>query len=222
MMRRILLVLTVLSMVLSGCEKYNLKQPAYLHLNWKYYSQTSSQGGVEISEGYFNATSIQMTGKRVKGSDVSIHQDIGAQQVTFTTGGTLYVSVDVPMGDYTEFTSTVKLNSTTSPVARLKGKCVVQGQTLPLLIEFTNINELIFKNIDAFALKKKQDYNLFIGLDVQEMLSSISTVQWDGVQVSNENGIPTVVLRASGSTPNAIIYNEIVDELPESLKLSVE
>lgn len=222
MMRSILLVITVLLVTLSGCEKYNLKQPAYLHLNWKYFTQGSSQGGVEINEGYFNATSIQITGDRVKGSDVSINQDIGAQQVLFTTGGTLYVSVDVPMGDYTDFKSTIKLNPSTSPVAKIKGKCVVQGQTLPLVIEFSNLSELVFKNIQAFSLEKKKDYNLFVGLDVQQLFSTISSVQWDGLQVSNEGGISTVVIRANGQTPNAVVYNEIIEELDESLKLSVE
>lgn len=221
-MRRILLAFSVFLVVLSGCEKYNLKQPAYLHLNWKYFSQTSSQGGVEITEGYFNATSIHITGNRVKGSDVSINQDIGAQQVSFSSGGSLFVSIDVPMGDYTDFKASVKLNPSTSPIAKLKGKCVVQGQTVPLIVEFTNLNELIFRNIDAFSLQKKKDYQLYIGLDIQELFSSISTMQWDGLQVSNENGVSTVVIRANGQTPNAIVYNEIIEELESSLKLNVE
>lgn len=221
-MKRLILLSTLLILFVSGCEKYNLKQPAYLHLNWKYYSQSTTLGELEITEGYFFANNILLSGKRVKGNDISISQDLGVQKVSFQDGGSLNMSLDVPMGDYTEFNTQIKLDAESKPMAYLKGMVTVQGMQVPLIVEWSDLSDITFNASNAFSLKKKKDYNLFIGLDVTQLFSTISQIQWDQCTVSNENGVATVVIRNSAGSPNGIIFNEISEQLAASLKLSVE
>ncbi len=69
---RVLYLLLILVVLGTGCEKYNLKQPAYLGLNWRFPSTCNSQGNYTINKGYFYSSEFVISGTREKGSPVEI------------------------------------------------------------------------------------------------------------------------------------------------------
>ena len=218
-MKKLLIVFIGFIFVMTGCEKYNLKQPASLGLNWKFFTDSSSQGNLVINSGNFYCSSVTLNGDRVKGSDVSISQSLDNQLVTFEKSTSLYLSMDVPMGDYTSFDATFEIGESSGAVAGIQGELNYDGVVFPVLVQFTGLTELKFNNIDAFTLKKNESYHLNVGLDIENLFSGISSIQWGQALISNQNGIPTCVI---SKNINPHIYDELVEKLSGSLKLSIE
>lgn len=223
---RVLYLLLILVVLGSGCEKYNLKQPAYLNFNWKFHSQTSSQGQVSIDRGYFYTTGFSVSGTRVKGSPVQISQSLTAEQkVEFITQSPLGISLDIPMGDYTEFTMKTLISNSNNPCIRLEGTFYKGSEPVPLIIEWKNLDELNFKILNPLALEKKKHYKVYIGFDVNKLFSTVTSTLLDNAPISNENGVPTLVIRDPNGNPDmpgAQLFNKITAQIPNALVLTVE
>lgn len=219
---RVLYLLLILVVVGTGCEKYNLKQPAYLNLNWRFHSTSNSMGNVAIEKGFFYSKEFTVSGTRVKGSAVQITQSLPVQKVQFSTQDDLAISLDVPMGDYTEFSLKTILDKSNNPCLRLNGFVYKGTEAIPLVIEWAQLDELKFKILNPFSLKKKKNYKVFIGFDVAKLLSTISSSQWAQAPQSIENGVSTIVIRSGIGQPSAQIFNEITEQLPYALVLTVE
>jgi hypothetical protein len=219
MKRFIILIFTAL-IGLSGCEKYNLKQPAYLDFKWKFNSITSSQGEIKITEGYFYSKEFSITGTRVKGSAVNITQSLPVQKVEFTTENELGISLDIPMGDYTEFTFASKIETSTIPSIVLKGVYHKGSEEIPVLIEWSEIDLLSFKILNPISFEKKKNYNVYIGFDVAKLFANVSSSLLYNGSISNEDGVPTLVIRSGGN--NANLYVQITNQIPNAMVLTVE
>lgn len=221
---KVLYLLLILVVVGTGCEKYNLKQPAYLGVNWRFASTSNNQGNYKITKGYFYSKEFSISGIREKGSPIEISKSLPEQfqKIQFDTQNDLGISLDVPMGDYTEFTLKALLDKTHNPCIRLEGTYTKGAITYPMIIEWTNLDDLSFKIQNPFFLKKKKDYKVFIGFDVNQLLN-ISSSFLQSPPISMENGVETVVIRANtgGSGPGQF-YTAITNQLPNALVLTVE
>ncbi len=216
---RAIYLLLILVVVGTGCEKYNLKQPAYLNLNWKFHSTANSQGNVVITKGFFYSKEFTVSGVREKGSPIEITKSLPVQKVQFSTQDDLGISLDVPMGDYTEFSIKTLIDKSNNPSIRLEGIFYKGSDPVPMIIEWTDVDDLNFKILNPFSLEKKKDYKVFIGFDVAKLFSTVSSSLLNGAPISNQNGVPTLVIN-SGTTPN--LHSQITEQIPNALVLTVE
>jgi hypothetical protein len=219
---RVLYLLLILVVLGSGCEKYNLKQPAYLGVNWRFATTCNSQGNYTITNGYFYSKEFSISGTREKGSPVEIAKSLPEQlqKIQFSTQNDLGISLDVPMGDYTEFTLKALMDKTTNPCLRLEGTYTKGNLTYPMIIEWTNLDDLSFQVKNPFFLHKKKDYKIYIGFDVNKLFN-ISSSLLLSPPISNENGVEKVILRTT-SGMGGQMYTAITEQLPNSLVLTVE
>lgn len=216
---KVLYLLLILVVVGTGCEKYNLKQPAYLGLNWRFASTTNSQGNYAISKGFFFSKEFTVSGVREKGSAVEISKDIPTQKVQFSTQDDLAISLDVPMGNYTEFTLKTIIDKSNNPSVRLEGVYTKGAETYPLIIEWASLDDLNFKILNPFFLQKKKNYKVYIGFDIDKLFSSVSSVFLNSPNKFNQNGVTTVVI---SKTCNPQMFDAITSQLPNALVLTVE
>lgn len=217
---RVLYLLLILVVVGAGCEKYNLKQPAYLALNWKFASTNSTQGSFSITKGYFYSKELTVSGIREKGSPVEIVKSIPTQKVEFSLQNDLAISLDVPMGNYTEFSLKTVMDKSNVPCLRLEGTYTKGAEIYPMIIEWSNVDELSFKVQNPFFLQKKKDYKVFIGFDINKLFDIPSSFL-QAPPITNENGVQTVVLRTT-SGAGGQLYTRLTEQLPNALVLTVE
>lgn len=216
---RALYLLLVLVVLGSGCERYNLKQPAYLNLNWKFASTNNSMGNVVISKGFFYSKEFSVSGIREKGSPVEITKSLPVQKVQFSTQDDLYISLDVPMGNYTEFNLKALIDNSNNPSVRLEGTYYKGNLAHPMVIEWTDLDDLNFKVQNPFFLSKKKNYKVYIGFDVAKLFSTVPSSIWNNVQMINQPGGTTLVINEDY---NNIIFHAITEQLPNALVLTVE
>lgn len=216
---RALYLLLILVVLGSGCEAYRLKQPAYLNLNWKFASTSNSMGNVTISKGFFYSKEFTVSGVREKGAPVEITKSLPVQKVQFSTQDDLFISLDVPVGDYTEFTLKTLIDKNNTPSIRLEGTYYKGNLPNPMVIEWTDIDDLQFKILNPFSLNKKKNYKVYIGFDVAKLFANVPSTLLASPNMPNQNGVPTLVI-SKDYNPN--IFNSITEQLPNALVLTVE
>lgn len=209
----------LLAFVFCGCKKWNLKQPSSLSINWRFNTTSTSQNKVVINSGYFYSGNFIISGERKEGDPILIEQTLPIQKILFKDYQSLGFSLDVPMGDYIQFDMQVKIDNSKSPALRLVGTVQRGEETLPLILEWFDCDHLTFSMLNSFFLKKKKNYDLYIGFDVRNLLDNISTNFWNNTQVTSENGVPTVVVN-NVSHPN--LFSKINQNLSKALILSIE
>lgn len=216
---RALYLLLILVVLGSGCEAYRLKQPAYLNLNWRFASTSNSMGNVTVSKGFFYSKEFTVSGVREKGAPVEITKSLPVQKVQFSTQDDLGISLDVPVGDYTEFTLKTLIDKSNNPSVRLEGTYYKGNLPNPMVIEWTDLDELNFKILNPFSLKKKKDYKVFIGFDVAKLFATVPSTLLAAPNMPNQNGVPTLVI---DKDHNVQIFNRITEQIPSALVLTVE
>ncbi|MDF3028698.1 MAG: hypothetical protein K0S23_3005 [Fluviicola sp.] len=216
---RVLYLLLILVAVGTGCEKYNLKQPAYLNLNWRFHSVCNGQGNYVINKGFFYSKEFTVSGIREKGSAVEITKSLPVQKVQFSTQDNLAISLDVPMGDYTEFSLKTIIDKSNNPSIRLEGIYIKGSETFPMVIEWTDLDDLNFKILNPFFLQKKKNYQVYIGFDINKLFSTIPSSLSNDPAKPNQNGTPTVVI---SKDYNVQMFNKITEQIPNALVLKVE
>lgn len=219
---RALYLLLILVVLGSGCEKYNLKQPAYLNLNWRFASTSNAQGNYTITNGYFYSEEFIISGVREKGAPVEITKSLpeGLQKIQFSTQNDLGISLDVPMGDYTEFNLKALMDKSNVPCLKLEGTYVKGNLTYPMRIEWSNLDDLTFKVQNPFFLKKKRDYKVYIGFDTNKLFN-ISSSYLLSPPIFNENGVETVVIKNNAGAGQAF-YDAMTEQLEQALVITVE
>ncbi len=216
---RALYLLLILVVLGSGCEAYRLKQPAYLNLNWKFASTSNSMGNVTVSKGFFYSKEFTVSGVREKGAPVEITKSLPVQKVQFSTQDDLGISLDVPVGDYTEFTLKTLIDKSNNPSIRLEGIYYKGNLPNPMVIEWTNVDELNFKILNPFSLKKKKDYKVYIGFDVAKLFATVPSTLLAAPDMANQNGVSTLVIDKGH---NVQLFNRITEQIPNALVLTVE
>ncbi len=219
---RALYLLLILVVLGSGCEKYNLKQPAYLNVNWRFASTSNAQGNYTITNGYFYSKEFIISGVREKGAPVEITKSLpeGLQKIQFSTQNDLGISLDVPMGDYTEFNLKALMDKSNIPCLKLEGTYVKGNLTYPMRIEWSNLDDLTFKVQNPFFLKKKKDYKIYIGFDINKLFN-ISSSYLLSPPIFNENGVETVVIKNNAGAGQAF-YDAMTAQLENALVITVE
>lgn len=212
-------ILVVLPLLIGffGCEKYKLKQPTSLELNWEMVNNSQSNS-VEFTGGKINSDAFSVEGKRVEGEDVEIDQNFPESVISFGVNQGLGLNIDVPVGNYTEFKLKLDANSLNGYSFILNG--IYHGtDDIAVRIEWNTEQVLEFINNNSFELQKDKNYKCILELDNQSLLQDISSLQWQGATVTSENSIPTIVISKDF---NSNIFSEINERIPSSLRLSIE
>jgi hypothetical protein len=225
-MRKLFLLMLLVGLGASSCKKYKLKQPAYLNFSWNFFGQPSGEHKPVIANGYFYVDKVNVYGARVEGPEVDIEQVLPVVKTSFESQGDLHLSVDIPMGDYTEFE--VKLNV----VKEDQFSLVLSGEydfgssgaitgMVPFRIEWKKPKALSFRPDADFSLDKKEDYKVTIGVNVEKLFEGMDYHDWLLCHISLENGVSTIVCTEEGEY-NQKMFGFVNNNLPDALILTVE
>lgn len=225
-MRKLFLLILLVGLGASSCKKYKLKQPAYLHFKWNFFNQSAGEKKPVISDGYFYVDKVNVYGSRVEGPEVDIQQVLPVMKTSFEAEGDLNLSVDIPVGDYTEFE--VKLNVVDDENFSLVlhgaynfGSSGAITGVVPFRIEWKKPKVLSFRPDANFSLSKKEDYKVTIGVDVNKLFEGLDHHDWLMSYISNESGVSTIVCTEEGEY-NQKILGFATNNLNDALTLIVE
>lgn len=216
-MRLLFSLLLLVALGLSSCKKYKLKQPAYLNFKWEFFEQQSGTFHPVISGGYFYLNQFRVTGTRVEGPAVDIVQSLPVAKTSFSAGGSLGLSMDIPVGDYNQFAVELGVVNEVQPCMVLNGEYNNGASIIPFRIEWETDEMLSFVPEAAFSLSKKKSYNVTIGVDVQKLFQTISISDWEDANITPE---PTNMIVISENF-NHKLFTEINDQLASCLTLKV-
>ena len=218
-MRLFTILVLFVGISFTSCKKYKLKQPAYLTLNWDFFNEDPSGSKIDITGGFFYLGHLKVHGSRAEGPDVEIEQQLPSEQISFSGGGSLGLSIDVPVGDYTDFAVELEVDDQSKPCMVLYGLLNKGGMLIPIRVEWSASQLLTFTPTQLFELKKKENYNLFVGIDVHLLLNGITPQKWGEAIVSMEEGTPTIVVKTNN---NHSLFNQIDHNLKTALKLTLK
>lgn len=203
----------------SSCEKYRLKQPSYLHFKWDFFDDNAGTETAHLTSGFVYLADFTVSGVRVDGPAVEISQSIPSEQIQFSSSSNLGLDLDVPVGEYTSFIVNLNVSTSITPCFVLKGEVMKGGDLIPIRLEWTKDLELKFESTTTFNFSKKEDYSLVLGATTDQLLSQIPNQIWDTAIVTNEEGIPTIVI---SETSNKDFFTAIENEISKSLTLRLE
>jgi hypothetical protein len=201
---------------LTACKKYRLSQPAYLHFGWNYINQPAS-GNVQFNRLELYLSDFEVVGEREEGEDILMKKDINSELISFTGNGSMSVGMDVPVGDYKNFTLTMNIPEK-SPGLIIHGSLNKGTEVIPIRVEWYEKKVLPFKATVDFELKKKKDYDVNMNLNVQKLLETVSANQWAFADITNENGVSTIVIN---SNSNSAIFQDIDNSIYQSIYLTL-
>lgn len=200
----------------TACKKYRLNQPAYLHFGWNFTNQDDTSKA-KFTGLEFYLTNFEIVGERKEGEDILMTKDINSDLITFNGNGSLSVGMDVPVGEYENFTLTMNVPKE-SPGLTIKGTFRLGNETIPMRIEWYDKKVIPFSANSGFELKKKKDYDVNMNLDVQRILENVSANQWANPIISNQNGVSTLVIN---NYTNVSIFHDIDLAIYQAIYLSV-
>lgn len=204
--------------LIAGCKKNRLNQPSYLNFSWQFAENSGSL--VTLTGGKFTATQISISGDRKEGDDIDINQSLPSLETSFSSGAALNFQIDVPVGEYLSFVSSLKMAANPDAAVILQGSMDKQGMPVPVRIELSETDVLDFVAQQSFKLDKKHTYSVYLQLVVSKLFQDISNEMWAYGTVSNEpGGTPTLVISEQINHP---LYDHITARLSEALTLSVE
>lgn len=210
--------LLIVGLVLFGCEKYQLKQPTSLSINWKMTENSPELNQVELTDGKVFSEVFSVEGQRVKGDDVIIEQTFPTSIISFNSEQNLGLLIDVPVGNYTTFKVKLSAIENTDFAFEVNGIYHTSTENLPVHIVWNQDKMLEFINKNSFELTKTKTYNCFLELNRQLLFQDVSVIQWEQASITMENDVPTIVISKDFNTN---IFNDINDKLNNSLQLSV-
>jgi hypothetical protein len=220
-MRILILMGLIVGLGFFSCKEYQLKQPAYLNFKWDFFGQASGPQQPVITGGYFYIKKVNVHGSREEGPQVDIEQELPIIAKTiFSSSGSLGVSMDVPVGDYTDFEVSLKVVEEAHPCMVLAGMYDFgNGNTIPFKIEWATGKDLAFHPNTGFTLKKKKSYNAIIGVDVQKLFGAVTTADWDSAIQTLEGTQMTIVI-SKDSNPK--ILDSINNHIASALLLKID
>lgn len=219
-MRLLVLVVLVIGLGTASCEKYKLKQPAYLNFKWDFFNQTPGEHKAMVTEGYFYLNHFSVYGSREKGPEVQIDQGLPSGKTSFTAGGSLGLTMDIPIGDYNEFEVKLNVVDDAHPCLVIYGNYDMGfGDPIPFRVEWDAKMDLAFHPNANFTLEKKKNYNVVLGVDASKLFSEALAADWSEASVTIEEDGPTIVIRENF---NQKLFLDINQQLHESLTLKVE
>ncbi|MDH4472184.1 MAG: hypothetical protein QE487_06225 [Fluviicola sp.] len=216
-MRLLFSLLLLVALGLSSCKKYKLKQPAYLNFKWEFFEQQSGTFQPVVTGGYFYLNQFRVTGTRVEGPAVDIVQSLPVGKTSFSAGGSLGLSMDIPVGEYNQFTVELGVVNEVQPCMVLNGEYNNGASNIPFRIEWETDEILSFVPDAAFTLSKKKNYDVTIGVDVEKLFQSITINDWADANITPE---PTNTIVISENF-NHKLFTEINEQLASALSLKV-
>lgn len=218
-MRLLFVALLLIGFATSSCEKYRLKQPAYLGFGWNFFEQQSGDHVAVVTGGFFYLNEFKVTGTRAAGPPVEIVQSLPVAKTSFTAGGDLGLSMDIPVGDYTEFNVDLTVIDEAHPCLVINGYYDEGEVSVPFRVEWDADKVLSFASENAFQLKKKKNYNVTIGVNVQQLFSTITQDEWAKASITLEQpGGSMIIIRENN---NNKLFEEINQNLGAAMKIEV-
>ena len=180
-------------LLLTACEKYRLKQPAFIAFSWGYVNNSETN---KINNIKFYMTDFTVTGFRTKGDDVIMTKPVPEVQFSCTGNSSIGLGIDVPVGEYETFQLTMNIPKK-SPGLVLTGTHFNGTEDVAVRIEWTDEVSMDFLADKIFELKKKKNYQMELGIDVAKLFENISANNWTLAQIANEATGPTYVFNVN-------------------------
>jgi len=216
-MRLLFFVLLTVALGTTSCKKNKLKQPSYLNFKWEFFEQQSGTFQPVVTGGYFYLNQFRVTGTRVEGPSVDILQALPVGKTTFSAGGSLGLSMDVPVGEYTQFSVELGVVNEVQPCLVLNGEYNNGVNVIPFRIEWETDELLSFVPNATFTLEKKKNYDVTIGVDVQKLFQTISINDWADANITPEPN-ETIIISENF---NHKLFTELNVQLEGALTLKV-
>jgi len=218
-MRLFIVLVLFFGISLTSCKKYKLKQPAYLSLHWNFFNEDPAVSKIDITGGYFYLDRLEVHGVREEGPDVEIEQGILPEKISFDGGGSLGLSIDVPVGNYTNFNMDLSVVNDTKPSMTLYALFDKGEIQIPVRVEWSTKKIMSFSPGQTFELNKKNNYDMTLGIDAAVILAGITPHDWSEAGIAMENGVPTIVVTEN---VNHDIFFKIDQNLTQALKLEIK
>lgn len=213
-MRRYLLIVLLVVAAFSSCDSFNLKQPAYLTFRWGFFNQDESVA--VISSGYFFLDNFQFVGDREEGPPVEMEQTIPDYKISFTSGGSLGFSLDIPVGRYEGMQIELNPNDSYHPCMALMGEYYQGPEMIHFRIEWDQAKKLLFDPKTDQIVSKKKTYGVTLGVDTHLLLQS---VDWGNLTTEVEGGETIAIISA---TKNVEAYNVVDAALQDALLMVIQ
>jgi hypothetical protein len=198
-------------LLLTACEKYRLKQPAFISFSWGYENNSETTA---LNNFKFYLTDFTVTGTRAEGDDVFMTKPTPSDvQFSVTGNSSIGLGIDVPVGEYKTFVLTMNIPKK-SPGLILNGTRYNGTESVAVKVEWTDEVSINFSTDVPFELKKKKSYQMELGIDVTKLFEDISENHWANATISNENGVPTYVINEIN---NQILFTKINNALEDAV-----
>jgi hypothetical protein len=218
-MRLAFVALLLVGIIGSSCEKHRLKQPAYLGFGWNFFEQESGDHKPVVTGGFFYLSQFNVSGTRQEGPPVDIAQALPLVKTSFSASGDLGLSMDIPVGDYTQFQVDLTVTDESNPCLVLTGNFDTGESTVPFRVEWGADKLLSFTSDVPFSLSKKEDYKVTIGINTQMLFSGISTQDWMSAPTTLEPNVGMMIIIRENQ--NQKLFDEIEEKLKDALVIKV-
>jgi len=202
-------MLCVAAGLLFSCEKDELTQPVQVYFRMKLDKMGAEDQPVSFHEGMIDIESIEFTGDRETGEDITFTSDFQPiVRADLTTGNTDPVVIfDVPQGTYKKIT--LSLNPVKiEPDISVRGKFIppLLGPAIPIQLDVNipgQLNLLVktASGDSQIVLTKGKDATIEVFLNPSSWFKEISATALLAADLQNIGGIPSIVI-SKNSNPN--------------------
>lgn len=202
-------MLCIAAGLLFSCEKDELTQPVQIYFRMKLDKTVEQHQPVSFQEGMIDIESIEFTGDRVTGEDITFTSDFETiVSVDLSTGNTdPIVKFDVPQGTYKKITISVNPVEI-EPDISVRGKFIppLLGPAIPIQLDVNipgQLNLLVktASGESQIVLTKGKDATIEVFLNPSSWFTEIPATALLAADLQNIGGIPSIVI-SKNSNPD--------------------
>lgn len=228
MKARVIIWSVILTAAMLGCGK-KWKQPVAVNLRFEVKPAETgtpgTAGTLSIKSGSILTTSLDFSGKRKKGGDVSFQHTCNASVDIATGIPSPSVSFDIPQGTYTAMDCKLLISSNPSgsnTIVLTGTYTQMSQQVVPVIIEINasypfSIHVKENSGGDEIVLVKDDPRQLCIKVDIREWLATVTSAMLESATQVNIGGENSIYIN---SVTNSSLYNDISTRISSGVGVS--
>jgi hypothetical protein len=208
-------------LLLTACQKEELKQPTDVTVSIDINREESTNGHLSFQDGFIRLASFSVEGTRQEGAEVELSREFEQGNLTnfSPTLPILNLDIDIPQGNYTELDIAFNIfDDNDQTTIHVEGLYTNQSnQTFPLVFDFASseyfsINSEAEDGNPVITLDANISSSVLITLDPVHWFDSISYNLFDNATLVEINGVMTILV---DENTNTAIYDIVIDRLDE-------
>lgn len=220
-MKRLNILVVVLTFTLLGCEKYQLKQPTEVSFKIDINRSSAQSGNLVFDSGTIILSNFKVDGERQEGDPISFIKNFpGGKLANFSPSANISeLDFDIPQGVYTDLRIRFSIET-------IEGKSIVVngtytnlvGTDIPVVFEFGSSETFEIESEDSsnsgvIVLDKDQPSNALIELDPVFWFDILSINQLENANLTTIDGVSTMLINEES---NENLYDLLADRVDES------